>query len=43
MKKGIVFRDRPLTPDEWFHHYCTICGAEIHPDMVHSHKCRNAK
>ena len=26
MKKRIVFRDRPLTPDERFYHYCTICG-----------------
>lgn len=37
--KGIGFRDRPLRPNEKYHHYCKECGAEVHPDFVHSHKC----
>ena len=41
--KGIGFRDRPLKPNEKHHYYCTICGAEIHPDLLDSHKCNNAK
>jgi len=38
----IVFRDRPLKKGEKYHHYCTVCGNEVHPDMVHSHprRCR---
>ena len=36
---GIVFRDRPLKPSEKYHHYCTECGQELHPDFAYSHKC----
>jgi len=43
MRNGIKFRDRPLKPNEKYHHYCSVCGVSIHPDLVHSHKCRNAR
>lgn len=39
LDKGIIFRDRPLKQDEQYHHVCQKCGAEIHPDLVQSHKC----
>jgi hypothetical protein len=35
----IIFRDRPLKPNETFHHYCDFCKVEIHPDMIQTHKC----
>lgn len=37
--RGIKFRDRPLRPNESSNYYCDICGQDIHPDLIHSHKC----
>jgi hypothetical protein len=35
----IQFRDRPLKEGETSQYYCDICGEEVHPDFVQSHKC----
>jgi len=35
----IQFRDRSLKSWEKSHYYCDKCDAEIHPDMIHKHKC----
>jgi len=43
MKGSIGFRDRPLKANEKYHHYCRECGCSVHPDLVHRHKCHNAK
>ena len=38
---NVNFRDRTLKAGEKYHHYCSECGAEIHPDMIQSHRCKN--
>jgi len=38
---AIEFRDRALKPAEKYHHVCTECGQELHPDFAHSHKCNS--
>ncbi len=35
----IQFRDRPLQPNEKYHHYCDKCKQELHPDLAYGHKC----
>ena len=40
MKMNIIFRDRTLTKTEMQHYYCEKCGAEIHYDLAHNHRCR---
>lgn len=39
MVSNIRFRDRRLKSYEKYHYYCNECGADIHPDMIHKHKC----
>ena len=39
IKMGIVFCDRALESDEKYHHHCTKCGQDLHPDLAYSHKC----
>jgi len=39
MLPRIEFRDRLLKDGEKYHHRCTKCGVELHPDLAYSHKC----
>ena len=38
--RNIGFRDRPLNTWERSHYYCKRCGASLHPDTMHRHKCK---
>jgi hypothetical protein len=38
-REGVAFRDRALKSGETSHYYCQKCGAEVHEDFRHKHKC----